>query len=183
MTWKMRSRLLGLTAVVYLLVGPVVGLAEAVEQTVAGGQAVVQLQQADPVAEQSAPVIAETDTYKLKSDSAQGSGTSVGNASVQMTLGLGAVLLVILGLAWVARRFNLGNLGSASHMKVVSALPVGAKEKILLVEVEGKRLLVGVTAQQISLLQSLEDAPGEPASGDFANRMQALLKAGTLDDK
>lgn len=120
------------------------------------------------------------ETFRLKQDSPRSEGTSMGAASLQMMAGLMVVLALIVGLSWLARRFNLAGVGAASGMKITSALSVGAKEKILVLEVENQRLLVGVTAQQISLLRVLGDAPDAPASSDFANRMQTLLKAGSF---
>ena len=107
----------------------------------------------------------------------------MGAASLQMTLGLIAVLAIILGLSWLARRFNLAGVGGVAGLKVSAALNVGQKEKILVLDVEGRRLLVGVTAHQITVLQALGDVPEDTTGSDFAHRMQTLLKAGSLNDK
>lgn len=120
---------------------------------------------------------------RLKEEIQRADGTSMGSASLQMVVGLLAVLAVIFSLSWLARRLNLAVPGAAVNMKVVSALSVGQKEKILLVEVENRRLLLGVTPQQISVLQEMGEAPPKVADGDFANRMQALLKAGSVNEK
>lgn len=128
-------------------------------------------------------IIAPTETFRLKQEITREDGTSMGSASLQMTLGLMAVLAVIFGLSWLARRFNLAGVGGVAGMKVSAALNVGQKEKILVLEVENQRLLVGVTAHQISLLQVLGDAPVTSKESDFAHRMQTLLKAGSVDEK
>lgn len=128
-------------------------------------------------------VIAPTETFRLKQETTREDGTSMGSASLQMTFGLMAVLAVIFGLSWLARRFNLAGVGGVAGMKVSAALNVGQKEKILVLEVENQRLLVGVTAHQISLLQVLGEAPAKSNDSDFAHRMQTLLKAGSIDDK
>ncbi len=129
------------------------------------------------------PATGETEKFKLKAETAPASGSSIGAASLQMTLGLMVVLGLIIGLSWLVRRFNLGVPGTAANMKVVGAMNVGTKEKILLVEVENQRLLIGVTPHQITLLQALGDAPPVLENRDFANRMQALLNAGTPHEK
>lgn len=149
----------------------------------------------DPV--QPAPVAAVVDSvaapaessgFRLKSEPVRGESGSMAAATAQMVLGLAAVLGVIFGLAWLARRFNLNVAGASGSLRVVSAMTVGPKEKILVVEVEDKRLLLGVTSQQITLLQVLEGEAPNPvtsaaSAGGFAEKMQALLKSGTLHEK
>ena len=141
----------------------------------------------------SAAPVAETVTtpapteLRLKAEPVHNDGSSMGAASAQMVLGLGMVLAVIFALAWLAKRFNVNGTGTGAGMRVVGALALGPKEKLLLVEVDGKRLLLGVTAQQISLLQT-SDATSLPESaeqqpGEFASKIQALLKMGPMHEK
>lgn len=72
-------------------------------------------------------------------------------------------LLVVLALAWGALRLlkymqdrQLGGVGGAavetSALRFLRALPVGQRERVMLIEAEGDRLLIGVTAGGISLL-------------------------------
>lgn len=129
------------------------------------------------------PAAAQAETYRLRPEMSREGATDMGAASLQMTLGLFVVLAVILGLSWLARRFNLAGVGGVAGLKVSAALNVGQKEKILVLDVEGRRLLVGVTAHQITVLQALGDAPEDATGSDFAHRMQTLLKAGSLNDK
>ena len=119
----------------------------------------------------------------MKSDPVRSGGTSMGEATGQMIIGLVAVLGLIFVLAWVAKRFNLAPGGATSHMKVVGSLSVGPKEKLLLVEVENQRLLLGVTATQVSLIREMGDAPDAEPQSDFSSRMQALLKSGSVHEK
>lgn len=127
---------------------------------------------------------AGTENFKLRHEGVRGDGTSIGSASLQMMAGLMAVLAVIAGLAWLVRRLHPVANGSGSGLRVSHALSLGQKEKLLVVEIENHRLLIGVTPQQISLLQVLGDAP-PPAKPDnsFAQQMQALLTAGAKHEK
>lgn len=154
------------------------------EQAAASEQAAVTSASQNSAAPEAVdPSTAPTSGLRLKQEAGHGEPGDMGSASVQMVLGLAAVLAVILGLAWVAKRFNLNGTGGIAGMRVAGALPVGPKEKILLVEVEGKRLLLGVTAHQITLLQSAPAGESGPAGGEFADKIQALLKTGTLHEK
>lgn len=61
--------------------------------------------------------------------------------------------LVILGLK---RLQGLQHKFSKSEIQIIATQSLGTKEKLVLVEVQGKRLLLGVTAQNITCLNELE---------------------------
>lgn len=73
-----------------------------------------------------------------------------------MLLALIVVLAVIVGLAALVKKFNLKLQGNAD-MKVLSAMSLGTKERLMIVEVAGKKLLLGVTSQRIDCLKELPD--------------------------
>ncbi len=76
------------------------------------------------------------------------------------------VVLAILVLAWFSKKMNLGFPGNRA-IKVVTALSLGAKERIVVIEVNGKQHLIGVTPQQVNHLLTLD----EPL--DMANPAQS----------
>lgn len=69
-------------------------------------------------------------------------------------------LLMVLGLivicAFVLKRFNLTQQ-SVSQLKVVTSLRLGTKERVMVVQVGEQQLLLGVTSQQITLLETLPE--------------------------
>ena len=84
-------------------------------------------------------------------------------------------LAIVLALAY----FGLRLLRSARQrgwvasgpMTLRATLPIGMREKIVMVEVGGRLLILGVTAQQISLLRdspafSLDAKPGEDRTAE-----------------
>jgi flagellar protein FliO/FliZ len=76
---------------------------------------------------------------------------------IQVSLSLVAVLLVIYALAWLIKR-NRGVQGLASlPIKTLAVLPMGVKEKIVLIEVGGKQILLGLTAHNINTLASFDE--------------------------
>ncbi len=75
----------------------------------------------------------------------------------QLTVGLAVVLAALLGFTWLLRRYALPQGGA---IQVISALPLGSRERLLLIEVDRVRLLIGVTASQIQTLHVF------PASSD-----------------
>ena len=124
-----------------------------------------------------------TTLFKLKDDITPKNAPSVAGNAGTVFAGLVAVLVLIAALAWASKRFNLNLPGSSADMKLISAMSVGPKEKVMLIEVEGERLLIGVTPQQINTLKTLEPNSSNSLSSDspkndFSQKMQAMLKAG-----
>ncbi len=72
-----------------------------------------------------------------------------GGLLAQLTLGLIVVLALAVGLSWLLRRYALPRDGL---IRVVGGLPLGTRERLLLIEVDEVRLLIGVTAQHIQTL-------------------------------
>jgi flagellar protein FliO/FliZ len=116
--------------------------------------------------------------FRLKDEVEKTSTESSSGDVVTMLTGLLGVLGVIFLIAWLSKRFNLNMPGASANMKMISAMSVGTKEKIMLVEVEGEKVLLGVTTHQISLLKSFDTPPEKHGDGAFADKMQTLLKAG-----
>ena len=90
-----------------------------------------------------------------------------------------AIIGLILGLAWLAKRFGGLNAMGMRDMKVVSAIPVGAREKVALLDVGGTQILIGITSQNINHLHTFETAVIDTAANekpsDFALKLQALI--------
>lgn len=86
------------------------------------------------------------------------------------------VLFLIIGLAWALKKTRLvPNLGR-EDFKVIYTLPVGVKEKLLVVQTGSEQLLLGVTAQNISFLSKI-DPPltTQPQPSAFANQLARFL--------
>ena len=73
-----------------------------------------------------------------------------------------AVLALIVGLGWVLKRMPGSGFKPAEGLRVVASLNVGAKERVVVVEVNGQQLLLGVTTGGISTLHQLPDALPTP---------------------
>ena len=73
-----------------------------------------------------------------------------------MILSLLMVLALIVICAFVLKRFNLTQQG-VSQLKVVTSLSLGAKERVVVIQAGEQQLLLGVTAQQVTLIERLEE--------------------------
>lgn len=72
-----------------------------------------------------------------------------------MILSLLIVLALIFISAIVLKRFNLTQQ-SSNQFKVIASLSLGAKERVVVVQIGEQQLVLGVSPQQISLLKNLE---------------------------
>ena len=85
---------------------------------------------------------------------------------LNMFMGLVVVIALILGLAWVLKKYGKLPGNNLVDMKVIGGLSLGAREKAILIEVDNTRLLVGVTPGHIQTLHVLGESDAEPASFD-----------------
>jgi len=92
-------------------------------------------------------------------------------------------IFVVFGLltlfAWLARRGTFGNLGlgrqSRSLVKVEGAVPLGERRSLMVVSVEGRRLLLGLTPMQVSLVAELAPAPAASESAPFEQTLARTI--------
>ena len=73
------------------------------------------------------------------------------------------VLALIVGLGWLLKRLPGSGFRPSEGLKLVTSLNVGARERLVVVEVNGQQLLLGVTAGGINTLHVLpEPLPATP---------------------
>lgn len=97
-------------------------------------------------------------------------------------LGLGVVTLLILILAWALRRLNHFSFLPGNGLRVLGGLSLGTRERVVLLQVGEKQLLLGVAPGRIETLHVLE--PGEllsacadkPAKFSFAAQFKQRLQ-------
>lgn len=81
------------------------------------------------------------------------------------------VLALIMALAYGAQRLKLGRVAGGRHLKLIESLPLGPRERLLLVEVGGERLVLGLAAGRIERLHVQAEA------GVFAATLAAAAPA------
>ncbi|WP_343652211.1 flagellar biosynthetic protein FliO [Herbaspirillum sp.] len=81
---------------------------------------------------------------------------SSGGSVFTMLLGLVAVLAVMAGIAWLFKRFGLSqNLGGNAAARVVGGVSVGARERVMVIEVGEQWIVVGVAPGRVNALATL----------------------------
>lgn len=104
------------------------------------------------------------------------SASSIAN----MFMGLGLVLALIFLMAWVARRMGGMQLSGSQKIRLLGGLSLGPREKVVLIQVENKRLLLGVAQGQVNTLHELEgdyDNAAEPSQDSASDFKAKLLQA------
>lgn len=79
-----------------------------------------------------------------------------GSYLLQLVLGLIVVVLCIIALAWFAKKMNNFQSLTDDSLKIVSAINMGARERIVLLQVGEEQLLVGVSPGRINKLHVLD---------------------------
>ena len=90
------------------------------------------------------------------------------------------VLGLLLATLWFVRTRGIGvGAMQGKNLRVVNSLRLGPKHRLDVVEYEGKRLLLGVAANQITLLdnQQLESASETAPADDAADPAAATQSA------
>jgi flagellar protein FliO/FliZ len=93
----------------------------------------------------------------------------------QVVLALILVLGVIVAFAWLLRRFVPGQVLSGGVLRVVGGVMVGPRERLVVVEVGETWLLLGVAANQVTLVHSMPRPALAPASSGAEQRSFARL--------
>ncbi len=96
---------------------------------------------------------------------------------VQLIIGLLIVLLCIVVLAWLAKRVNRLQTSSDGSLQVLGGISMGARERVVLVQVGGTQLLLGVAPGRINMLHQL-DEPVERSGSGGGDRAEAPIGKG-----
>ncbi|EOZ4637376.1 flagellar biosynthetic protein FliO [Enterobacter cloacae] len=101
--------------------------------------------------------------------------------SVLMTISgaLALIVLLLVVLAWAARRSGLARRlqGAQGSMTLVATQSLGPRERLVLVDVGEQRLVLGVTASQITCLATQvrpENASQDTAPAAFPQMLDKL---------
>ena len=101
--------------------------------------------------------------------------------ALEYLMGIVLVMVALAVFAWLMRRLQ-ARIGSAgASLRIAAALPLGGKERLLLVEAEGERLLLGVGPGGVQLLRRLRgNGAGTGIASTVATPPQDTWLARTL---
>jgi flagellar protein FliO/FliZ len=106
-----------------------------------------------------------------------------GAGIVQVTLGLIAVVATIFAAAWLFRRMGGVQASARGQLRIVGGLSVGARERVVLVQVGSEQILLGVAPGRVESLHILaqpleltEPTSPAPMVEAFAKRLSDAIK-------
>jgi flagellar protein FliO/FliZ len=107
---------------------------------------------------------------------------TVGSGShlLNVTLGLMAIIGLIFALSLFVKRFGSGAFSANTHLKIISSMPLGTRERIVLIDAGGQQLLLGITPTNINTLHVFADPivvdnkPTNPS--EFSQKLMAILQ-------
>ncbi|MCP4875993.1 MAG: flagellar biosynthetic protein FliO [Gammaproteobacteria bacterium] len=98
---------------------------------------------------------------------------------LKLTGGLLLVVIIIFGLAWLVKKFNLNQQSQNGLIRIIAGLSIGARDRIVLLQIGEEQILVGLTPGRIEKLHTmsepLEVGEGEMASSPFAEKFNRLV--------
>lgn len=107
------------------------------------------------------------------------SASPLGSGAVLETAGgLLLILLLILGLGWLLRRFGRLPGAGKGGISVIGGVSLGPRERAVLIEVGATRLLVGVAPGRVQTLHVLDDSGETLAEERFAGQLESEMREG-----
>ena len=95
--------------------------------------------------------------------------------AAQVVAGLAIVLVLIALAAWAARRLQQVRAHGQNRIHIVAGLAVGVREKLVLVEVDGCRVLLGLCPGRIATLHTFT-SDTMPSDGHNFEHMLAAAR-------
>ena len=94
--------------------------------------------------------------------------------------GLLLVLFIIIILSWIVKRFNFVQLSSSKGFEAIANMTLGPKEKITLLKVGTRYLLIGIGSSSINTLydfgEQLPDGFGLENKTSFADLLKSVVR-------
>ncbi|HQN64419.1 MAG TPA: flagellar biosynthetic protein FliO [Methylophilus sp.] len=83
-------------------------------------------------------------------------GISPTGSMLKMVLGLAVVLAVMALVSWAVKRMLPGAMGQQSAIRIVGGVSVGSRERVVVLEVADRWIVVGVAPGQVNGIANLE---------------------------
>jgi len=81
---------------------------------------------------------------------------------IQVVLGLAVVLAMVLAAAWLLKRFSAVPGGGSGLIRIIGGAPVGQRERVILVEIAGTWLVLGVAPGAVRTLHTMPKSEFAP---------------------
>ena len=114
---------------------------------------------------------------------AAGGADSLAMANLwQLTLGMSLVLGLIVAISWILKRSGRFRMAAGGGLRVLGGLSMGARERVVLMQVGDKQLLIGVAPGRVQTLHVLDEplstAGSKQVQSGFSEQLGRLIKKG-----
>ena len=94
-----------------------------------------------------------------------------------LSLTLGVIVLLLWGGIWAMRRMRPGaGFGNARDCTILRSLALGPRERLLVVQIGGRNLVIGIGSASVSLLCELDEPLASPANDErFAETIRKTM--------
>jgi len=87
--------------------------------------------------------------------------------SVWPALAAFAAVIALIPIAlWILKRLQAGSPGATRSITVTGGLSLGPRERIAIIEAQGRRWMIGITGQSISMLAELDASQAADGKAD-----------------
>lgn len=105
------------------------------------------------------------------------SGTLGQSDWIKMITGLFLIVTLILLFSWLVKKIPNTHWRSSTGFRPVGGMVLGPKEKMMLIQVGGRYLLIGVTPASIGLVYDFGEQRPEGFECEEPSKFAALLKS------
>ncbi|MCD2515663.1 flagellar biosynthetic protein FliO [Massilia sp. G4R7] len=136
--------------------------------TTAGQPATEARPAPSPQAVTQDPALAPAPAQRAPQVVMPGSATPNTGGLLQTIFALVLVLGLLLGLAWFMKRFGPRNMMGGANVKLVGALNIGGRERIMVVEVGDQWIVVGASPGRVNALATMPRREGAEPHAQLA---------------
>jgi len=105
-----------------------------------------------------------------------------GGYLLQLVFGLLVVLVCIIALAWFTKKLNRSRLLADDSLKIIAGLSMGTRERVVLLQVAEKQLLIGIAPGRINTLHVLDtpiatinNRSDKSLASDFSDKLKSIM--------
>lgn len=97
-----------------------------------------------------------------------------------MNLILGLIFLTVIVVAgwWLVQRAGGLQIKSGNGLRIVAGISVGPRERVVLIEIAGEQILLGVAPGRVNLLHRFEQPVIAASDDDFASKIRQVMQQG-----
>lgn len=124
--------------------------------------------------------------YLLATEACAASETKLPTAAIsrgetmRVLMGLLLVIVVLLLLSWLLKKLNVAQFSSSKGFQTIATMALSTKEKMILLKVGRRYLLIGVGASSVNTLydfgETLPEEFTEESSASFKDVLKTMIR-------